>query len=66
MGASNWIHLEVEEVVRETPAAFLLLVAGEEYWIPKSQVSDAGVYSEGDKDATISVTEWIAKEKGLL
>lgn len=64
--SDRWVHLEVEEVVRETDSAFLLrLEGGEEEWFPKSQVSDSGDYQEGDKDCTISVTKWIADQKGL-
>lgn len=66
MGASDWVHLDVEEVVRETDAAFLLRIDGSDHWIPKSQISDPEDYSAGDTGCTISVTEWIAKQKGLL
>jgi hypothetical protein len=60
------VHLDVEEIVKETDSAFLLrLDDGEEVWIPKSQVSDPESYAQGDCNATVSVTEWIAKQKGL-
>lgn len=65
MGASNWIHLEVEKIVRETDAAFSLRVDGEDYWIPKSQISDPEDFEAGDENVTVSVTEWIARQKGL-
>ena len=65
MRASNWVHLEVEEILKETPKAFYLFIDGEGYWIPKSQIADPENYSEGDVNATVSVTEWIADEKGL-
>lgn len=66
MSHSNWVHLDVEEIVQETEAAFLLrLDGGEEIWLPKSQIDDAEAYTVGDEDLTVSVTEWIAKQKGL-
>ena len=66
MGASNWVHLDVEEIVRETDKAFLVrLEDGEEVWLPKGQISDAQDYSEGDTNCTLSISEWIANEKGL-
>jgi hypothetical protein len=66
MGASRYIHLDVERIVRETDKAFLLLLEdGEEVWIPKNQVADADDYAEGDENCSISVTEWIANQKGL-
>jgi len=60
-----WIHLDVELIVKETPKAFLCRIDGDDYWIPKSQVSDPGDYEEGDANCGISVTEFIANEKGL-
>lgn len=66
MGASNWVHLDVEEIVRETDKAFLVrLEDGEEVWLPKGQVADADDYKEGDTNCTLSISEWIAGEKGL-
>ena len=64
--ASNYVHLDVEEIVRETEAAFLLrLESGEEVWMPKSQIADWNELLEGDQNCTVSVTEFIAREKGL-
>ncbi len=60
-----WIHLDVELIKRETPKAFLMVIDGEEHWIPKSQVADVDDYEEGDRDCGVSVTEFIANEKGL-
>ena len=63
--ASNYVHLEDVEIVRETDAAFLILVDDEDHWIPKSQIADPERYSEGDRHCTISITEWIAEQKGI-
>jgi hypothetical protein len=65
MSASRFVHLDVEEVLRVTDKALLLRVDGEDVWIPLSQIDDAGQYEQGDHDVTVSVTEWIAKQKGL-
>lgn len=65
MGFSSWVHLDVDRIVRETDAAFLIEIDGERHWIPKSQVSGSDRLSEGDEDVTVSVTEWIADQKGL-
>lgn len=66
---SNYVHLDFEEIVAETEKAFLVRLGddldNEEVWLPFSQIADAEDYSVGDKDGTISVTEWIAKEKGI-
>lgn len=66
MGASNWVHLEVDEIVKETEKAFLLRIDGEDdYWCPKSQICDPENYEEGMTDCTVSVTEWWANQEGL-
>lgn len=65
MGFSNWVHLDVELVKRETDGAFLCVIDGDEVWLPKSQIDDPGRLAEGDEGVTVSVTEWIAKQKGL-
>ncbi len=66
MGASNYVHLEDVTVVRKTDSAFLLRLDDDtEEWFPRSQVADPDDYDEGDEGCTVSVTEWIAKKKGI-
>ena len=66
MGASRFVHLDVEEILRETEAAFLVeLENGEQHWLPKSQIADSEQYEAGDVNCTVSITEWIAQQKGL-
>lgn len=66
MSASNYVTFDVDEIVRETDAAFLLRIEDEEHWIPKSQIADASDYAMGDVDCSMSLTEFIARQKGLL
>lgn len=64
--SEEWVHLDVALVVRETEAAFLFRLDDDsEYWIPKSQVSEADKYKEGDEDVSLSISEWVAEQKGL-
>lgn len=65
MSYSNYVTIMVDEILRETDAAFLLEIDGDEVWIPKSQIADPSDYEMGDKECTLSVTEFIAREKGL-
>lgn len=66
MSASRWIHLDVELIAKETAAAFLLRLDDDtEHWIPKSQIADPEDYSEGDANCGVSITEWIAEQKGI-
>ena len=54
--------------IGERPKALLMDIDGEEIWIPKSQIHDnSEVYDAGEHDeGTLVITEWIAKQKGLL
>jgi len=65
MTFSNYVHVSVDKILRESDKAFLVFVDGEETWLPKSQIADADDYEVGDEDVTLSVTAFIAKEKGL-
>ena len=52
-------------VLRHTPKAVLIKYDDEELWLPRSQlVDDEELPQEGF--ATVKMTAWIAKEKGLI
>lgn len=66
MSQSGYVHLEDVDIIKETDSAFLLVIEdGERVWLPKSQVANPDDYSEGDEGVSISVTEWIADQKGI-
>ena len=65
MRQSNDNTVDLEVVIKhETDKAYLIDYGGdEEVWMPKSQVR--AVEKKG-RTATMTVTEWIADEKGLI
>lgn len=64
--ASDYVHLDVEEIVKETEKAFLLLLSnGSKHWVPMSVCADSDNYSEGDRNCTVSVRRWFAEKEGL-
>lgn len=65
MGASSYVHITVEEILRETENALLILLDGDELWVPRSQVAGGDDYTQGDRDVTLSVTEWWANKNGV-
>lgn len=66
MGRDEKATFEDIEVKRETDAAILVEIEGEEYWIPKSQIDDdSEVFTTGTSGKLV-ISEWIAKEKGLV
>ena len=62
------LRIEDAEVKYESEKALLVDIDGDEHWIPKSQVhDDSEVYSkETSGDGALIISEWIAKQKGLL
>lgn len=65
MGSSNYVHVQVDKILRESEKAFLVRIGDEEHWLPKSQLADPDDYEVGDTDLSIAVTGWLANEKGL-
>ena len=64
-GADRLITLHDLTIEKRTDKALLVNVAGNPVWVPKSQIRDVDE-AQGDGKVTMVVTEWIAKEKGLL
>jgi hypothetical protein len=64
MSAKQPEHVKVyhDGILKETDAAVLIEIDGEEYWIPLSQVHSM---HHGDTPY-IMMTPWIAKQKGLM
>jgi hypothetical protein len=63
------VSVEVEEVTRETDKAILVVVDGDEEWIPKSVIDDdSEVHSmkSGRDGGTMLVAEWFARSKGWV
>lgn len=66
MSASNWVHLDVVKIHQESEKAFLLEIEGGELvWIPKSQISEPEILESGDEDGAVSISSWIAEQKGI-
>lgn len=65
MSHSGWVHLEKCVVRRLTDKAALVEYEGERVWIPLSQIADPDDLEAGPDEVTVSVTDWIADQKGL-
>ena len=64
---SQTVSFEDCRVVRETDEALLVVIEGEETWVPKSIVhDDSEVFDDGDNsEGTLVLHEWWAEQKGL-
>ena len=54
------------EALKETDAALLVTIEGEEVWVPKSQIDGSSDIQETDDTGTLVLNEWWAIEKGLV
>jgi hypothetical protein len=52
--------------IGETMDALKVVIDGWEHWIPKSQIHDDSEVWTKDQEGELVVTEWIAKQKGLI
>lgn len=55
----DWEIFKYDEKKAETPKAYLLVMNGQEHWVPKSQ-------AELLDDEIVQMSPWIAGEKGLV
>lgn len=62
----RYVQLQIDEVVREMATAFLLVIAGESVWMPRSQVYRPQRFHSGQYDVQMMVTHDVAEKKGLL
>lgn len=58
-------YIEDVVAVRETELALLVVVNGEETWIPKSQIKDESEVNEPGDSGTLVIPEWLADDKGI-
>lgn len=69
MAASRWVHLDFDKILQVTDKAMLVRLNDdhncEEVWLPFSQIANPDDYEVADRNGTISIAEWLAKEKGL-
>jgi hypothetical protein len=54
----GYVALWVEEVLAVTAKAILVLCDGEQHWLPKSQVDQAGYYRRGQRWSELWVRKW--------
>lgn len=62
MDSNDLISIQYDRIIdnRETPKAFLFIIAGKETWLPKSCVEDIR-----ETESVVDIPFWLAKKKGL-
>ena len=54
------------KAIKETDKALLCAIGELEIWIPQSQIYDDSEVWKEDDEGTLVISEWIAKQKGLI
>lgn len=66
---ARYVHLEDCAILSKRERAMEIEYDGARHWIPYSQLpaddQDGERFTEGDRKITVSITEWIAGEKGI-
>lgn len=60
------VQIQNVTALKETEAALLVEVEGEEFWIPKSQIHDDSEVYKVDTDGTLVIPLWLAEKHGLV
>lgn len=60
--------VEIADVVaiRESDKAILVLINGDEHWIPKSQIDETSEVLTGTSSGVLVIKRWLAEQKGLV
>lgn len=60
----KWVEISFDSMKLETDKAYLFTSGEDEHWIPKSQMN--GMDDQHGQLIVVTMTEWIAKDKGLI
>lgn len=62
---SRYVEVEVDDCLRTTDAAALLVIDGDEHWVPFSQIEDNGEPLEEGFSGELYLTRWICDQKEI-
>lgn len=63
---SNTVSFYDVECERDTELSIFCSIDGEDFCIPKSQISDNSEVYKAGTEGELIITEWIAEKKGLV
>ena len=65
MSKRSHVTIRIDEIKKETEAAFLCEQDETEFWLPKSQIEeDCDEIWEGRQNVFLTIPKWLADEKG--
>ena len=63
MAHDEWTEIEVDKVAAETDQAILVVIDGEDHWLPQSQLDE---WPDVGESGTIMIKTWLAEERGFI
>jgi hypothetical protein len=60
-----WHEIEDVEAIKETEFGLQVLISGNTYWLPKSQIHNDSEVHKLDTRGLLIIPRWLADEKGL-
>jgi len=61
---SEYVEVQYEQVIRKTDAAVLVLIDGEDVWLPWTQIEDNGE-DLGEGAGVLYLKRWLAQKKDI-
>lgn len=61
----QYVEIEIDECLKTTDKAALLLIDGDECWVPFSQIEDNGDDLCEGYSGTLYLTRWICEQKDI-
>ena len=62
---SRYVEVDVEECLRTSDKAALLVIESEEHWVPFSQIEDNGESLKEGYCGQLYLTRWICDQKDI-
>ena len=61
----EFVDVWVDDVLKITPKAVLIIIDEYEQWLPISQVEDANRLKAGSGEQILAIAKWLAKDRGF-
>lgn len=58
----KYTAVDVDEVLRETNAAFLFMIEDVERWVPKSTMENPACASVGETEIVVDIATWFVRK----
>lgn len=61
----EFVDVRVDDILKLTPKAVLIIIDEWEQWLPISQVEDSNRLKVGSGEQILAIAKWLARSKGF-